>query len=73
MTKATELRELNDAELLQKLAEAKEEQFNLRFQYATGELDNTARLGQMRREVARLNTVLREREIEAAEAAEETA
>jgi len=70
MTKAVELRELNDAELLQRLAEAKEEQFNLRFQYATGQLDNTARLGEMRREVARLQTLLREREIQAAEAEE---
>jgi large subunit ribosomal protein L29 len=70
MTKAAELRELNDAELVQRLAEAKEEQFNLRFQYATGQLDNTARLGDMRREVARLQTLLREREIQAAEAEE---
>lgn len=68
MTKAAELRELNDAELVQRLAEAKEEQFNLRFQYATGQLDNTARLKEMRREVARLQTLLREREIAAAEA-----
>jgi len=67
---AQELRELNDAELIQRLAEAKEEHFNLRFQTATGQLDNTARLGEVRREVARLNTLLREREIAAAEAAE---
>ncbi len=66
-TKASELRELNDAELVQKLAEAKEEHFNLRFQAATGQLDNSARLGDVRREVARLNTLLREREIAAAE------
>lgn len=68
---AQELRELNDAELIQRLAEAKEEHFNLRFQAATGQLDNTARMGEVRREVARLNTLLREREIAAAEAAEE--
>jgi large subunit ribosomal protein L29 len=67
MTKATELRELNDAELVQKLAEAREEHFNLRFQSATGQLDNSARLGDIRREVARINTLLREREIEAHE------
>ena len=67
MTKATELRELNDAELIQKLAEAKEEHFNLRFQSATGQLDNSARLGDVRREVARINTLLREREIVAHE------
>ena len=71
-TSAQELRELNDAELIQRLAEAKEEHFNLRFQAATGQLDNTARLGEVRREVARLNTLLRAREIAAAEAAEET-
>jgi ribosomal protein L29 len=64
---AQELRELNDAELIQRLAEAKEEHFNLRFQSATGQLDNTARLGDVRRDVARLNTLLREREIAAAE------
>ena len=67
---AQELRELNDAELIQRLAVAKEEHFNLRFQTATGQLDNTSRLGEGRREVARLNTLLREREIVAAEAAE---
>ncbi len=71
MTKqATELRELNDAELVQKLAESKEEHFNLRFQSATGQLDNTGRLSEVRREIARVNTLLREREIAAAEAAE---
>lgn len=69
-TTAKELRDLNDNELIQKLAEAKEEQFNLRFQAATGQLDNTARLPEVRRDVARLNTLLREREIAAAEAAE---
>src|SRR6476646_190372 len=71
MTKATELRELNDAELVQKLAEAKEEHFNLRFQSATGQLDNSARLGDIRREVARINTLLREREIVAHEQQQE--
>jgi large subunit ribosomal protein L29 len=70
-SKAAELRELNDGELLQRLAESKEEHFNLRFQNATGQLDNSARLGDVRREIARLNTLLREREIAAAEAAGE--
>jgi large subunit ribosomal protein L29 len=70
-TKATELRELNDGELVQRLAEAKEEHFNLRFQNATGQLDNSARIGDIRREIARLNTLLREREIAAAEAEEQ--
>lgn len=69
-TSTNELRELNDGELIQRLAEAKEEHFNLRFQLATGQLDNSARLGEVRRDVARLNTLLREREIAAAEAAE---
>ena len=67
---AQELRELNDSELVQRLAEAKEEHFNLRFQSATGQLDNSSRLGQVRKDVARLNTLLREREITAAESAE---
>jgi large subunit ribosomal protein L29 len=70
-TKPAELRELNDGELMQRLAEAKEEHFNLRFQAATGQLDNSARLGDVRREIARLNTLLREREIAAAEAGAE--
>jgi large subunit ribosomal protein L29 len=69
MTKATELRELNDDALLQRLTEAREEHFNLRFQNATGQLDNTTRLRYVRRDIARLQTLLRQREIEAAEAA----
>ncbi len=68
MTKAaTELRELNDTELEHRLGEAKEELFNLRFQNATGQLDNIARIPLVRREVARIETLLREREITAAE------
>ena len=63
--KAIELRELDAAELTEKLDEAKEELFNLRFQVATNQLDNTARLQQVRREVARINTVIREQEIAA--------
>jgi large subunit ribosomal protein L29 len=66
-SKAAELREYNDAELIQRLAEAKEEHFNLRFQNATGQLDNIARIPHMRREIARIETLLREREIAAAE------
>lgn len=65
MTKAQELRELPADDLQSRLAEAKAELFNLRFQLATGQLDNTARLGQVRQEIARLATVLREQEIEA--------
>ena len=70
MTKATELRDLSLEELDQKLLESKHELFNLRFQLATGKQDNSARLGQVRREIARVATILREREIEAAEAAD---
>jgi large subunit ribosomal protein L29 len=68
MPTAKELRELNDEELLTALAESKDELFKLRFQVATGQQSNSARLGQVRREIARVATVLREREIEAAEA-----
>jgi large subunit ribosomal protein L29 len=62
------LRDLGDSELLDRLADAKEELFNLRFQHVTGQLDNTARLRVVRKQVARINTELREREIAAAEA-----
>ncbi len=68
MTKARELRELNDVELEHRLSEAKEELFNLRFQNATGQLDSTSRLAHVRKDVARIETLLREREIAAAEA-----
>jgi len=57
------LRELPDDELIARIDSSKEELFNLRFQLATGQLDNTARLRELRREVARIATVLREREI----------
>jgi large subunit ribosomal protein L29 len=70
VTAAAELREMDDEELLTKLAEAKQELFNLRFQHVTGQLDNYSRLGQMKKDVARINTILRDREIAAAEAAE---
>jgi large subunit ribosomal protein L29 len=66
-SKTAELRELNDTELEHRLGEAKEELFNLRFQNATGQLDNIARIPQVRHEVARIETLLREREITAAE------
>ncbi len=71
MTKASELRELADAELEGRLGEAKQELFNLRFQNATGQLDNSARIVHVRRDVARIETILREREITLAEAATE--
>ena len=71
--KTAELRDLNDASLVAKLVESREELFNLRFQIATAQSDKSARLGELRREVARIETLIREREIAAAEAAEETA
>ncbi|KAA0110264.1 50S ribosomal protein L29 [Mycolicibacterium sp. P1-5] len=60
---AGELRELTEEELTDKLREAKEELFNLRFQMATGQLDNNRRLRTVRQEIARIYTVLREREL----------
>jgi large subunit ribosomal protein L29 len=60
---ATELRSLADDELATRYTETKAELFNLRFQLATGQLDNNARISQLRREVARIATLIREREI----------
>jgi large subunit ribosomal protein L29 len=71
--RAAELREVADAELPSRLAEAKQELFNLRFQNVTGQLDNSSRIRHIRRDVARIETLIREREIAAAEAAEEEA
>lgn len=62
-TSAAELRELSNADLEGKLRENKEELFNLRFQLATGGLSNNRRLGVVRKEIARIYTVLREREL----------
>ena len=70
MATAAELRETDEAELETRLAEAKQELFNLRFQIVTGQLDNSARIQTVRRDIARILTVLREKEIEAAEAGE---
>jgi large subunit ribosomal protein L29 len=66
-----ELRLLGDQELVEHLSESRRELFNLRFQLATGQLDNSARLGEVRRDIARLATFRRQREIAAAEAAQE--
>jgi large subunit ribosomal protein L29 len=63
---ASELRSLDGAELVSRLADAKQELFNLRFQVVTGRLDNTSRIQHVRREVARLMTIQRERELAAA-------
>jgi large subunit ribosomal protein L29 len=68
---ALELRKLSPAELVEKLAEAKEELFNLRFQLATNQLDKTSRIAEVRHEIARINTVIREREIAAWRALQE--
>jgi len=70
MVKSTDaaLRDLADLELIERLGQNKQELFNLRFQHVTGQLDNSARLGQLRKDVARINTELRAREIAAAEA-----
>jgi large subunit ribosomal protein L29 len=62
-TTATELRGLLDDELVSKLREAKEELFNLRFQSATGQLDNNRRLKTVKHDIARIYTVMREREL----------
>ena len=69
-----DLRELSVDELHEALLEAKEERFNLRFQVATNQLDNTARLKTVKKEIAQILTVIRERELTAAAAgAEESA
>ncbi|MCU1678265.1 MAG: ribosomal protein [Frankiales bacterium] len=60
---AEELRTLGDEELVSKLRDAKAELFNLRFQSATGQLDNNRRLQSVRREIARIYTILRQREL----------
>ena len=70
MGTAAEMREADEGELETRLAEAKQELFNLRFQIVTGQLDNSARINTVRKDIARILTVLREKEIEAAEAGE---
>jgi large subunit ribosomal protein L29 len=69
VTKPEELRDLSDDELDTKLAEAKEELFNLRFQLVTGQLDNPMAIKIMRKEIARILTVIRERELAVLEGA----
>jgi large subunit ribosomal protein L29 len=65
MTK--ELRQLADDQLTDALAETKQELFNLRFQFATGQLESATQMTKAKRKVAKINTILREREIAAAE------
>ena len=61
--KANEIRELTTAEIEQNVKSLKEELFNLRFQLATGQLENTARLSEVRKSIARMKTVVRHREL----------
>ncbi|HZD80003.1 MAG TPA: 50S ribosomal protein L29 [Actinomycetota bacterium] len=65
MTRIQELRDLEDVDLLERLESNKEELFNLRFQLATGQLDNPMRIKQVRHDVARILTILRERDLAA--------
>jgi large subunit ribosomal protein L29 len=62
--KASEVHSLSDGDLIERLRQAREEAFNLRFQHATGELENTAGIGVAKRDVARLLTVARQRGID---------
>jgi large subunit ribosomal protein L29 len=68
--KSTALAELSLAELVAELRESKQEALNLRFRNATGQLDNTAEITRVRRQIARLNTLIRQREIAEAEASQ---
>lgn len=64
---ASELREMTDKQLAEALDEAREERFNLRFQVATNQLDNTSRLTQVKKDIARILTIMRERELASTE------
>ena len=68
--KANEVRDLDTEDLHVRIAELKEELFNLRFQLATGQLDNHRRIRQVKQDVARIRTILRERDFAAAAAAQ---
>ena len=61
--KVTELRELSTAELFEKLSESKQELFNLRFQNAINQLENPKRIGEVKKTIARINTIIHEREL----------
>jgi large subunit ribosomal protein L29 len=65
----SEIREMTETELIEALAEAKEEKFNLRFQLATNQLDNHARIKAVKQDIARILTVLHERELASVDAA----
>ena len=62
--KAAVVHDMKDDELVAKLIDAKQESFNLRFRHATGELENTARLGEAKRDIAKLLTIARQRGID---------
>ena len=62
--KGSEVHNMKDDELVERLKTSREEQFNLRFQHATGELENTSRLGEVKRDVARMLTVAKQRGID---------
>lgn len=66
--KAAEIRNLSGEDLQAKLKEARAELFNLRFQMATGQLDNTARIKQVKKDIARIQTGMRDRELKAVQA-----
>ena len=68
MAKDNDLVELSLGELIDELKATKQEALNLRFRNATGQLENTAEIGKVRKQVARINTLIRQREIAAAEA-----
>jgi large subunit ribosomal protein L29 len=65
MMKAQEMRELTAAELETKLAELKKELFNLRLQHATNQLENVSKISEVKHDIARVNTVLREKQLAA--------
>ena len=62
--KGSEVHNMKDDELVERLKTSREEQFNLRFQHATGELENSSRLGEVKRDVARMLTVAKQRGID---------
>ena len=66
--KPSDIRAMSDDEMKDRLVELKKEQFNLRFQRATGQLENTARMRQIRRDIARIHTIARNKQAEAASA-----
>ena len=68
MAKKNQLAELSMGELIEELQATKQEALNLRFRNATGQLENTAEIGKVRKQTARINTLIRSKEIEAAEA-----